>query len=255
MAFKIQKSVGWAYGTGEPPYKYEVAMDLECALEGQADDVATFSLKGEVNAVLFTNDHNIPWQASDYALLNVANNDPVDYPFTAGTSYFQRTLPFVPNAPQKYLDDILIEFRGDIFAGDYIPHAISLYVKGQGVVVATTTKTGLYSFKIDTTFDLPLTGDPKQEVLIWNNSYCNSATDYHWDNHQVWASLFDFDYRPGMTWDGKNWMSHNRDGGVCNVYTGSWTEMRTSGYPDAKGNPPLLYRDGGLWNQAKIGQE
>lgn len=65
------------------------------------------------------------------------------------------------------------------------------------------------------------------------------------------------DYRPGMTWNGTAFMSHNRsNGGVCNYWNGSdWTEMRTQDYPDGKGNPPLMYRDGDWYNQALIGNE
>lgn len=65
------------------------------------------------------------------------------------------------------------------------------------------------------------------------------------------------DYRPGMTWNGNAFMSHNRsNGGVCTYWNGTkWEEMRTDDYPTGKGNPPLLYRDGDWYNQAKIGQD
>lgn len=63
------------------------------------------------------------------------------------------------------------------------------------------------------------------------------------------------DYRPGMVYNGSNFMSCNRDSGVCDIYTGSWTEMRTSGAPTERGDPPIIYRDNNWWNQAKIGQE
>lgn len=64
------------------------------------------------------------------------------------------------------------------------------------------------------------------------------------------------DYRPGATWNGSIYASHNRSGGVCTFWNGSaWTEMRTQNYPSGKGNPPLLYRDSDWYNQAKIGNE
>lgn len=63
------------------------------------------------------------------------------------------------------------------------------------------------------------------------------------------------DYRPGSTYNGSTFMSHNRSGGVCNVYTGSWTEAKTKDYPTGRGDPPEAYRDGGWYNMAKIGQE
>lgn len=73
----------------------------------------------------------------------------------------------------------------------------------------------------------------------------------------IFRNILPKDYRPGMTWNGSAFMSHNRNnGGVCNYWNGSaWVEMRTQGYPTDKGNSPLLYRDGDWWNQAKIGQE
>lgn len=254
MAFHIQKEIGWAYGTGKPPYKYSVAVDLWCALLSQTASLATFSLTGTVSVTCNSNPTNIPWSASDYALLNVATNDPADYPF-GDLNYYQRTLPFVPDAPQSYLDAVLIEFRGDIQAGSQVPHAVSLYVKGQGLVQPTTTQVGTRNFSINTTFDLPLTGNPQQDVLIWNNSYCNSPTTYAWDNHQVWANLFNFDYRPMAVWNGYNWASCNRSLGWMGVWDGSdFVECRTENYPNGTGNPPTLYRNSNWYNQAKTGQ-
>lgn len=68
--------------------------------------------------------------------------------------------------------------------------------------------------------------------------------------------FIELDYRPGATWNGTNFMSHNRNGGVANVWNGNvWQEMRTEGAPTGKGNPPLIYRDGDWYNMAKLGQE
>lgn len=72
----------------------------------------------------------------------------------------------------------------------------------------------------------------------------------------AFTNILPKDYRPGETWNGANYMSHNRDGGVCSYWDGSsWKEMRTQDYPTGQGNPPLLYRDGDWFNQANIGQE
>lgn len=70
------------------------------------------------------------------------------------------------------------------------------------------------------------------------------------------TNILPADYRPGMTWNGSAYMSHNRNGGTCNYWNGvAWTEMRTQDYSTGKGNPPLLYRDEDWYNQALIGQE
>lgn len=64
------------------------------------------------------------------------------------------------------------------------------------------------------------------------------------------------DYRPGETYDGTAYMSHNRSDGVCEVHeNGAWTSMRTDGYPTAKGNPPEVYHNGTYFNMGKTGQE
>lgn len=65
------------------------------------------------------------------------------------------------------------------------------------------------------------------------------------------------DYRPGMTWNGSAWMSHNRaNGGVANIYkNGGWQTMRTENGGVGTGNPPLIYNGTQFVNQRKIGQE
>lgn len=64
------------------------------------------------------------------------------------------------------------------------------------------------------------------------------------------------DYRPGATWNGTAFMSHNRNGGVCNVWDGSaWVEMRTENGGVGTNNPPLCFHDDNYFNQYKIGQE
>lgn len=68
--------------------------------------------------------------------------------------------------------------------------------------------------------------------------------------------VIELDYRPGAVWNGSNYMSCDRSGGVCNYWNGSaWTEMRTQDAPTGKGNPPLIFRDNDYYNMAKIGQE
>lgn len=256
MAFHFRREVTWQAGVGSLP-KYSVTFEGECELTSISTEEgkATFSLYASAGITNYPNQSRNSFAASDFATLSVAGYDPADYQFTKGVSYYKGALPALPNAPQSYLDNLLAEFRGDTYISDG-PNCVSFWTKDRGLVMDRYSGSEIYIQPILTTFELKLTGDPSQPVLIYNHSGCNSSTDYSWLQHEVWATLLDFDYRPGMTWDGTNWMSHNRDGGVCNVYqNGDWQEMRTEGYPDAKGDPPLLYRDGGLWNMARIGEE
>lgn len=65
------------------------------------------------------------------------------------------------------------------------------------------------------------------------------------------------DYCSGMSWDGANYMSHNRsNGGVCEYWNGTtWVEMKTENGGVGSGDPPLCYHDGKFYNQYKIGQD
>lgn len=64
------------------------------------------------------------------------------------------------------------------------------------------------------------------------------------------------DYRPGATWNGTAYMSHNRASGVCNYWDGTmWKEMRTQNGGISTDNPPFCFHDGQYFNQYKIGQE
>lgn len=252
MAFKIQREVLWRAGEGTP-VKYRLGVDLSCEMTNITESAATFSLTGTVTVSNHPNNSQNSWPASDFAVMTLGGFDPYNYPFTAGTSYYQTPLPAVPNAPQSYVDAIQLEFRGDTAAPN--PNRSSLYIKGQGVVLNANSSESTNTFNVNNTFTIQLNGSPTQEVLIWSASGADSSTRYNWLERQVWATMVDFDYRPGMTWNGSAYMSHNRSGGVCNVWNGSsWKEMRTEGAPSAKGNPPLIFRGNDWFNQAKIGQ-
>lgn len=66
------------------------------------------------------------------------------------------------------------------------------------------------------------------------------------------------DYRPGATWNGSRWMSHNRNGGAASQYRGRWAEMRTHSGEDYEnqpetGDPPSI-RTASTWrNMFNIG--
>lgn len=65
------------------------------------------------------------------------------------------------------------------------------------------------------------------------------------------------DYRPGAVWGGSTWLSHNRNGGARDIYTGSgWKTMRTENGGVGTGNPPSIVHGNGTWkNMRKIGKE
>lgn len=62
------------------------------------------------------------------------------------------------------------------------------------------------------------------------------------------------DYRPGETWDGSIWQSHNRTNGACHMYNGSsYIEMRTLNGAVGTDNPPFIRHSDAWKNQRKIG--
>lgn len=65
------------------------------------------------------------------------------------------------------------------------------------------------------------------------------------------------DYRPGKTWNGSAWMSHNRASGAANIRGGSsnWIEMRTIGDGTMTNNPPYMRHNDGWRDMRLIGQE
>lgn len=64
------------------------------------------------------------------------------------------------------------------------------------------------------------------------------------------------DYRPGMIYNGSEWLSHNRSGGAADIYTSgtSRTTMRTLNGGSGEGNPPLMRNSSGWKNQRKVGK-
>lgn len=68
---------------------------------------------------------------------------------------------------------------------------------------------------------------------------------------------FQFDYRPGETWSGSSWMSHDRASGWAGVWDGSkFAETRTQGGDGStSGDPPYIYNGSAWANQRKIGVE
>ena len=253
MAFAINQIKSWQAGPGTP-YKYTVNFSLICDQVSQTNDSATFSLTGVVSVTNYPDNSRNSWAASDYAILTLGNCDTYDYPFVQGTSYYESPLPMLPGASQEVLNNVLIEFRGDTYSGDGA-NRVSLYVKGQGVAINASSAAATTPININTTFTLPLTGAPTQPVLVYTESGATNSTTYSWLAHETWASMFDFDYRPGAIYNG-GWLSHNRSGGAAKIYNGSsWVEMRTIDGGVGTTNPPSIY-NGSKWvNMRKIGQE
>lgn len=265
MAFRVNKTVAWAAGEGTPE-KYQFNLDVEISVEAISSGSATIRMIGTYGVQNNPTNSRNSFAASDFAALSKGDVDPWNYPFTPGQSYYQAALPFATNAPQSVRDGIIIEFRGDTWISDpnNNNNRSTLYSKPSGIVLNTYDGSAYQSFNIDTTFTVDITGGGDVPILTWVTSGANSSTDYSWLQHEVWASWFDLDYRPGATLDtGTNiWKSHNRTNGAChvlsNVNNATWQECRTlGGDVSAQGNPPLILHaaNASSWyNQKRLGK-
>lgn len=258
MGFRVNRSVAWRAGAGTPE-KYVFNIDVNISVESVAGNIATIRMNGTYGVQNNPTNSRNSFAASDYALLSKGDVDPWNYPFTPGVSYYQNALPMSPNAPQSVVDGIMIEFRGDTWRNDpnNSNNRSTLYAKPSGVVLNTYDGSAYQQFSINTTFTVDVSGGGNVPILTWVTSGTDSSTDYGWLQHEVWASWFDLDYRPGALLDGNVWRSHNRSGGEAHVFNGSsWTEMRTvGGESSQKGNPPSLYHDSSWYNMKRLGVE
>lgn len=256
MAVSVIQSVQWQAGPGTP-VKYSFAINAQAEVVGATSTTIDVRLWGSLTIANYPNNSRNTWPASDFAVLTLGGYDPADYQFTQGTSYYQAALPTLPNAPQPYLDAMIAEFRGDTYITDGA-NKVSLWTENGGVVLNAASTESSWSFNIDNVFTITLDGTPTQPILIWNTSGTNNSTAYSWLTHQVWLSLVDLDYRPGAIRDNNAiWQSHNRSGGEAHILTsgGTWSEMRTIGAPDERGNPPSIRKNNLWFNQAKLGKE
>lgn len=265
MSFRVNKLVSWAAGEGTP-IKYTFNLDVNISIQSVSGTTATIKMVGTYGVQNNPTNSQNSFAASDFAILSKGDVDPWDYPFTPGVSYYQTSLPFATNAPSSVVDGILIEFRGDTWIGDPIDNnnRSTLYEKSIGVVLNTYNGSTYQSFNVNTTFTVDISGGGDIPLLTWVTSGANNSTDYSWLQHQVWASWFDLDYRPGATLDTDTsvWKSHNRTDGACHILpntTGTnWHECRTiGGESSLQGNPPLILHaaDANSWyNQKRIGK-
>lgn len=266
MSFRVNKTVAWAAGPGTPE-KYRFNLDVELSISSISGTIATIRINGTYGVQNNPSNSKNSFAASDFAVISKGDADPWNYPFTYGTSYYQAALPFATNAPSSVLNGIIIEFRGDTWASDPNDNnnRSTLYDKSSGVVLDKYNGSTYQSFSIDDTFTVDISGGGDIPLLTWVTSGCNSSTDYSWLQHEVWASWFDLDYRPGASLDTSTsvWKSHNRTNGACHVLSNvsdmTWQECRTvGGDGGAQGDPPLILHaaDASSWyNQKRLGKE
>lgn len=252
MAISINRTVEWQAGPGTP-VKYSFNFTGTSDLVAMGSTTATFNLIGTATISNHPYNSQNSFAASDFAVLSAADKNPADYNFTPGVAYYQQAIPFLPNAPQDYVNAVLVEFRGDTYRPN--PNASSLYIKGSGVVANAITAETTNSYPVNLTFTITLNGQHDQPVLAWIQSGANNSTSYSWLDRQVWATLLDYDYRPGSTHSNNNWYSHNRNSGWAGIWNGSsFAEMRTLDGGEGTGNPPLIFHSNGWKNQRKTGQ-
>lgn len=266
MAFRVNRTVSWQAGEGTP-IKYTFNLDVEIDVVSILNHIATISIVGTYGVQNNPTNSRNSYASSDFAVLSKGDVDPWNYPFTYGTSYYQEPLPFATNAPQSVRDGIIVEFRGDTWRNDPVNsnNRSTLYDKANGVVLNSYDGSVYQSFQINTTFTVDVSAGGDVPLLTWVTSGSGSSTDYTWLEHEVWASWFDLDYRPGASLDTVTnvWKSHNRLDGACHVLSNvsnmTWQECRTIGGAEGqKGIPPLILTaaDANSWrNQKKLGKE
>ena len=266
MAFNVNRSVSWNAG-GSTPVKYAFNLNVNISVENIVGTTATIRMTGTYGVQNNPTNSRNSFAASDFAALSKGDVDPWNYPFTPGQSYYQAALPFATSAPQSVRDGILIEFRGDTWISDpnNNNNRSTLYAKPSGIVLNTYDGSTYQNFSINTTFTVDISGGGNIPLLTWVTSGADNSTTYSWLQHQVWASWFDLDYRPGTSLDTNTsvWKSHNRINGAChilsNVNNMTWHECRTiNGDTGGQGDPPLMLHaaNANSWyNQKKLGKE
>lgn len=265
MGIHVNRSVSWRAGEGTP-IKYTFSIDANLELEDFIGMSAVINLNGTVTITNNPTNSRNSWAASDFAVLTPGNINVDTHPFVYGVSYYEHYIPFLPDPQNSDQDGIIIQFRGDTWISDpnNNNNRVSLYVVYDGLVADQIDQSTTISYPVNFSYEVPVIPGTDFPVLAWITSGAASSTDYGWDDKQVWASWFDFDYRPGATLDTNTsvWKSHNRINGACHVLSDAsnltWQECRTlGGDASGQGNPPLILHaaNANSWyNQKKLGK-
>lgn len=260
MSFRVAKTVSWQAGEGTP-IKYTFEIDALLRVESFLNNIAVLNLSGTVSVTNYPTNSRNSWAASDFAVLVPGDVDVHNHPFVYGNSYYEHTIPFLPDPQNIDVSKLILQFRGDTWISDpnNNNNRSSLWMDVQGLVLDQYDQSGTSTFSINLSFEVPISTTGDTVLLAWESSGADSSTDYSWMDPEVWATWFDLDYRPGAILDTNVWRSHNRSGGTCHVLSNTtgpvFTEMRTVGAPTGMGNPPSVLHDNKWYNMSRIGKE
>ena len=127
-----------------------------------------------------------------------------------------------------------------------------------------TASSGTYDLNIPSTFSvtIPPSNNPQPQypasIFFSNDNTTSPAAPDQFYLGIIITNPNPPDYRPGAIRNSSGvWLSHNRSGGEAHILTGggTWSEMRTLGAPNDKGNPPSIYKSGAWYNMNKLGKE
>lgn len=95
----------------------------------------------------------------------------------------------------------------------------------------------------------------RPSLYMHNQTVGTSSYDDIWLGIQFRNPL-PLDYRPGATWNGTAWKSHNRTAGAANIRSASaWNEMRTNDGGAGSDNPPFMRHSFDWKNMREVGSD
>lgn len=190
MAISVDRSAEWRAGEGSP-MKYKVAVNGTADLTNirlsnnkwYGDVVVNFNVTIENHP--YNSQNSFP--AGDFALLGIGDINPkANYPFEDGNSYYKSSLP----APAGLtLDMLLFEFRGDTSRPN--PNCVSLWTTTGGNVANLQSAEGSWTYNVNTTKTLELTGSGSQPIITWSSSGAG-PNHVEWLDQETWYSAADF---------------------------------------------------------------
>lgn len=223
MAFHINNYVEWKAGAGSPT-KYSFTLDADVDVVNFEDNIATISVAGTATIVNHPTNSRNSFAASDFAILVPGNIDISAHPFVHGTSYYEASLPFLPDPQNGDKDKMLIEFRGDTWISDPVDNSnkVSLWANGYGVLANQINQESTNQYNVSFTFDIPINTSGNTTILAWDSSGCDNSTTYDWMDRRVWASWFD------LTWDASLTYDANGGSGAPNAQSAIVPDSQTS---------------------------